>query len=231
MSFDKAPRKPLKSLIRHPKPQRPLTTKQQMVLLSKKMLVADVSPELFLQYSKQLERLRCGAKMSGPVSANPKKDASRPKRPVGRPPYKHLLPPKPEPEVVVNEALEAVLEAERLRRLETPEPSIVFEHARRAEVKADIKKEREAVENPPITAPQSDVEGITPSKQTGFTVVSPGLIDMFKIISRPSDGGEHDGSVGMTNALLRDFEHAPEPHEAVGEGGYMSDGMGHLKRG
>lgn len=75
-----------------------------------------------------------------------------------------------------------------------------------------------------------DDEGITPP-QTSLAVLSPGLLDMFKAVHRLSDADEHDGSVGMTNALLHDFEHAPEPHEAVGEGGYMSDGMGHVKRG
>ena len=94
-----------------------------------------------------------------------------------------------------------------------------------------MKKEREALENPPITAPQSDVcvegEGIT----APVTVVSRELIDMMRMVSKPSDGDEHDGSVGMTNALLHDFSRDPEPQETVGEGGYLTDGMGHFKRG
>lgn len=225
MSFDKAPRK--KSLIKHP-PSPSMSERQEVRLLTKqlrKLENTEPTPEnikLMLRLSQRIGKLRDGVKRrkNPPVLG----------RPVGRP---KMVKPV-EPSLVVNEALEAVLEAERLRRLETPEPSIVFEHARRAEVKAVIKKEREAVENPPITAPQSDVkevaDGITPP-QTSFTVASPGLIDMFQVVSRPRDGDEHDGSVGMTNALLRDFEHSPEPHESVGEGGYLSDGMGHLKRG
>jgi hypothetical protein len=133
-----------------------------------------------------------------------------------------------EPEAVVNEtALEVVLEQERQRR-ETPEPSIVFEHARRAEVKAEIKKEREAVENPPITGPQneviSDEDGVTPP-----AFVSQSLIDMWGIVTRAGDGDEHDMSVGMTNALLSNFESSPEPHEPVGEGGYLVDWAGNIK--
>ena len=209
-SFPHAPRKRLKHLIRHPKPKKTMSERQELRKLSE-LLKKTEDVALAIKLTKRMDTIR---------------RALTPKRPVGRP--KTVKPA--EPVVVVNEtSLEVILEAEKQRR-ETPEPSIVFEHARRAEVKAEIKKEREAVENPPITSPESDVQevvdGITPS-----ALASPGLIDMFQIISRPSDGGEHDGSVGMTNALLRDFEHSPEPHESVGEGGYLSDGMGHLKRG
>ncbi|MGA8301775.1 MAG: hypothetical protein WB817_19985 [Terriglobales bacterium] len=233
-SVPPSPRKRLKSLIKHP-PQRSrsLSERGEVRILTKqlrKLEAAEPTPEnvkLMLRLSQRIGKLR--------ASINKRKDGEPVKRPVGRPPYKHLLPPKPEPEVVVNESpIETVLEMEKQRR-ETPEPSIVHEHARRAEVKAEIKKQQDAVKNPPITAPQSDVQeaagGITPSKQTGFSVVSPGLLDMFNAVHRSSDGNEHDGSVGMTNALLSVYDHAPEPQEPVGEGGYMSDGMGGIKRG
>src|SRR5208283_4077005 len=99
-----------------------------------------------------------------------------------------------------------VLGAEKKLReggAEILEPSIVHAHAARAQAKAELKKEREAAENLPITAPQSDVQevgdGAAPSKQTGFAVVSPGLIDMFQTVSRPLDDDGVIGSVGMTN--------------------------------
>lgn len=206
-------------LIKHP-PSPSMNERQEVRLLSKqlrKLENAEPTPEnvnLMLRLSQRIGKIRASIhKRSG--------DPSPVKRSVGRP--KTVKPAEP---VVVNELLEAVLELEKQRR-ETPEPSIVFDHARRAEVKAKIKNEREAVEKSPITAPQSDDhntdEGITPSKQSGFSVVSPSLIDMFQAVSRPHDGDEHDGSVGMTNAILRDFEHAPEPSEPVSGGGYLSE--------
>jgi hypothetical protein len=210
----------LHHLIKHP-PSPSMSARQEVRLLSKqlrKLENKEPTPEtinLMLRLSQRIGVLR--KQINPPV-----------KRPVGRPRVKPV-----EPEVVVNETwLDAVLEAEKQRR-ETPEPSIVFEHARRAEVKAEIKKEREAVENPPITAPQSDVQevgdGEAPSKQPEFIVASQGLLNMFRVVSRHGDGDEHDGSVGMTNALLRDFERAPEPHEQVGEGGYLVDWAGNIK--
>lgn len=163
MSFDKAPRK--KSLIKHP-PSRSMSERGEVRLLTKqlrKLENTEPTPEnikLMLRLSQRIGRLRDGVKRrkNPPVIG----------RPVGRP--KKEKPAVPE---VVN-PLTAVLEAERLERqrvaTETPEPSIVFEHARRAEVKAKIKKEREAVENLPITATQSDVQevvnAITPPEQT-----------------------------------------------------------------
>lgn len=218
-SFPHAPRKRLKHLIRHPKPKRAMSEKQELRKLSE-LLKKTEDVGLAIKLTKRMDTIRRALK---PVT---------PKRPVGRPKNVKVV----EPEAVVIDPLDAVLELEKQRR-ETPQPSIVFQHARRAEVKAEIKKEREAAENAPITAPQSGVQEpdgvVLPPKQTGFTVASPGLIDMFRVVSRPRDGegDEHDGSVGMTNAILRDFEHAPEPQEPVGEGGYFSDGMGHIKRG
>jgi hypothetical protein len=194
-----------------------MSERQELRKLSE-LLKKTEDADLAIKLTKRMDTIRRALK------------PAKPKGPVGRP--KTVKPMEP----VVKTLLEIVLEQERQRR-ETPEPSIVHEHARRAEVKAEIKKEREAVENLPITAPQSDVQevgdGITPPKQTGFTVASPGLLDMFKTVSRPRDGGEHDGSVGMTNALLRDFERTPEPHEPSGEGaGYFTDGMGNtIRRG
>jgi hypothetical protein len=218
MSFDKAPRK--KSLLKHPLSPS-MSERQEVRLLTKqlrKLENAEPTPEninLMLRLSQRIGKLRDGVKRrkNPPVLG----------RPVGRP--KTVKPVQPE----VVDPITAVLEAERLERervaTETPEPSIVFEHARRAEVKAEIKKEREVVKNPPITAPQSDVQeagdGITPPNQSGFTVVSPGLLDMFKTVNRSLDSDEHDGSVGMTNALLRDFERAPSP-ETV-ESGYLAE--------
>jgi hypothetical protein len=107
------------------------------------------------------------------------------KKQHGGPPKK--AKPPVEPEVVVNQ--DAVLEIEKQRR-ETPEPSIVYEHAQRAEIRAELKKEQEAVEISPITAPQSDAlnasDGVAPPKQTGFAVVSPGLLDVANAIMRGS---------------------------------------------
>jgi hypothetical protein len=81
------------------------------------------------------------------------------------------------------------------------ESTEMVEITRQAEESAKKQsKEREAVENPPIAAPQSDVlkagDGIASP-----ALVSPGLTDMFRVVSKPRDGEEHDGSVGMTNAL------------------------------
>ena len=125
-------------------------------------------------------------------------------------------------------ALEVVLEEERVRR-ETPEPSIVFEQARRAEVRTQIKKEQEALENTPITAPQSDVQeagdGVTPPKRPAFT-----LPDMFKTVSRSFDSDEHDGSVRMSNALRSGYNREPEHHEPPGEWENVSDGMTTIRR-
>jgi hypothetical protein len=210
-------------LIKHA-PSRSMSLRQEVRLLSKQLRkLENTEPtseniNLMLRLTQRMDAIR--KQLKPPV-----------KKPVGRP--KTVKPV--EPEVVVNEtSMEAILEAEKQRR-ETPEPSIVFEHARRAEVKAEIRKEREAIEILPIAAPQSDVqevgEGITPPKQSGFTVASPGLIDLFQIVSRPLDSNEVIGSVGLTNALHRVYDHEPEPHEPVGEGGYLSDGMGHVKRG
>jgi hypothetical protein len=158
-------------LIKHP-PSKSMSERQEVHLLTKqlrKLENAEPTPEninLMLRLSQRIGKLRDGVKRrkNPPVLG----------RPVGRP--KNVKPVEPEAVSDHAKALQAVLEEERQRRLETPEPSIVHEHARRAEVKADIKKEREAVENPPITAPQSYVQevgdGITPPTQTSFDVVS-----------------------------------------------------------
>jgi hypothetical protein len=207
-------------LIKHPR-SRSMSERGEVRILTKqlrKLENAEPTPEnvkLMLRLSQRIGKLRS--------SINKRADDPAPvKRPVGRP--KTVKPV--EPERVVNDE---VLELEKQRR-ETPEPSIVFEHARRAEVKAEIKKEREAVENPPITAPQSDVQevsdGIGPLKHSAFR-----LSDVFRVITRQHEEGEHDGSVGMTNVILRDFERAPEPSEPVGEGGYLVDWAGNIKRG
>jgi len=139
-------------------------------------------------------------------------------------PSKKEKPVEPE---AVND-LDAVLELEKQRR-ETPEPAIVYEHAKRAAVKAELRKADEAVENPPLQSPQSDVQEVA-DVMASPSVSSPGLIDMFKTVSRPLEDGEVFGSVGMTNAILRDFsDREPDPPEPVGE--LFSDGMGHTKRG
>lgn len=88
-----------------------------------------------------------------------------------------------------------------------------------------ITQEAETSANKQSSTKRDDIQ------QVVVPVVSPGLLDMFKTVYRSSDDNEHDGSVGMTNALLHNFEHAPEPREPVGEGGYLSDGMGGIKRG
>jgi hypothetical protein len=44
------------------------------------------------------------------------------------------------------------------------------------------------------------------------------------------DDNEVIGSVGMNNALLRNYERAPEPQEPVGEGGYLVDWAGKVKK-
>jgi hypothetical protein len=202
MSFDKAPHK--KSLIKHP-PSPSMSERQEARLLSKqlrKLENAEATPDninLMLRLSQRIGKVR--------ESINKRKnhDGVAPgKRPVGRP--KKVKPVEPGVD-----SLTAVLEAERLilngGTSETPEPSIVFEHARRAEVKAEMKKEREAVENSPIAVPQTNVYTGCVSDMSHFD-------------------GEVIGSVGRTNAALGDFE----PHEPVGDGELLSDGFGGLKR-
>jgi hypothetical protein len=231
MSFDKAPRK--KSLIKHP-PSPSMSARQEVRLLSKqlrKLEDKEPTPEtinLMLRLSQRIGVLR--KQISPPV-----------KRPVGRP--KQLKPV--EPEVVVNESLAAILEAEKERR-ETPEPSIVFEHAKRAEVKAEMKKEREVIENPPITAPQSDVQepdGVVVSSSDLAEITREAeasakkqsstdfLMDTLRMMARPLEmrsGAVLTESSGPaeTACRLRDFGAEPPPPSPEHQGmELVTDGM------
>jgi hypothetical protein len=191
-------------LIKHP-PSRSMSERGEVRILTKqlrKLENTEPTPEnvnLMLRLSQRIGKLR--------ASINRRGGDSPVKRPVGRP--KTVKPV--EPEVVVNETLEAVLEMEKQRR-ETPEPSVVFEHAKRAEVKAEIKKEREAAENRPIADTQRDV-----------TVASPVLLDMLKAVNRQLADDEVMVSVGMTNTLLTVYDREPEPPAEPVESGYLAE--------
>ncbi len=60
---------------------------------------------------------------------------------------------------------------------------------------------------------------------------SQGILDIARTISRPLNDGEVFGSVGMTNAVLRNWDQPAPADEPIGEGGYLSDGFGSIKKG
>jgi hypothetical protein len=205
-SFPHAPRKRLKHLINHPKPKKAISMRGELRKLSS-MFKACTDPVLAMQLSKRMNTLRRQIKPTV-------------KKAVGRPRVeKPVLPVDP---------YAAILAAEKAKRAEIQsQPNPVEEQAKRLRIRAEMKKDREALETPIITAPTIDNQEpdgvVIPPQQTGYGVVSPGLIDMFQTIHRSLDGDEEIGSVCMTNALLHNFERQPDPPEPVGEGSYLSE--------
>lgn len=187
-------------LIAHP-PSASMSLRQELRALS--VLLRDCKdPDTAIRLTKRMDAIR--AKIKPPV-----------KRPVGRP--KKL---KPEPVVVKEDALQAVIEREKARRdvmVEPPAPSSFEQMAEQLKLKAQ-SKEAGAEE-------ARRASGIAP-----YLTKDP-IIGFMRAVSRPLDDNEVFGCVGQTNALLHNFDRPPDATEPTGEGGWLSDGMGHLKKG